>query len=40
VDPFQRVIDEQLAEAMAYAPEMPQPTEEEVEAMARYFGQQ
>jgi hypothetical protein len=34
------VTDEQLAEAMAYAPEQPQPTEDEVEAMAWYFGQQ
>jgi hypothetical protein len=34
------VTDEQLAEAMALAPEQPQPTGEEVEEMARYFGQE
>jgi hypothetical protein len=34
------VTDAQLAEAMAYAPEDPQPTEEEVNEMARYFGQE
>jgi hypothetical protein len=37
-DPFQRVTDEQLAEAMEHAPEQPQPTEEEVNEMARSFG--
>jgi hypothetical protein len=35
-----RVTDEQLAEAMIDAPEVPQPTEEQLNAMARYFGQE
>jgi hypothetical protein len=36
----QRVTDEQLAEAMEHAPVDPPPTEEEVNEMARYFGQE
>jgi hypothetical protein len=39
-DAYQRVTDAQLAEAMAYAREDAQPTEEEVNEMARYFGQE
>jgi hypothetical protein len=35
-----RVTDAQLAEAMEHAPPMPEPTEEEVNAMAEYFGQE
>jgi hypothetical protein len=34
-----RVSDAELAEAMEHAPEMPQPTEEEVNQMAEYFCQ-
>jgi hypothetical protein len=34
-----RVSDEQLAEAMEHAPPMPEPTEEELNDMARHFGQ-
>ncbi len=33
------LTDEELAEAMAEAPPLPEPTAEEVEEMARYFGQ-
>jgi hypothetical protein len=36
----QRVTDEQLAEAMEHAPVDPPPTEEDVNEMARYFGQE
>jgi hypothetical protein len=37
---YERVTDAQLAEAMEHAPPMPEPTAEEVNAMARYFGQE
>jgi hypothetical protein len=36
----ERVTDAQLAEAMEHAPPMPEPTEQEVNAMADYFGQE
>jgi hypothetical protein len=37
---YDRVTDAQLSEAMEHAPVDPPPTEEEVNAMARYFGQE